>query len=312
MKQSQVLTAVVLLVASGTVFTPQQASAQTLERERCAIRLSGTLLGKAPDAALLSSTNPQNSVPALLTSPDFNERFARFVNAKFNPDVGEIAAEDAPYFLAKHILENNRPWREMFVGQYEVRRPIGGPANQAEVIVNTNGLGYFRSRAWMLRYAGNELDGYRLVAAYRMINNTLGVTLKAAANTDGVDADGRKGPACAGCHYNNVYGLDLIAKILSKKVVGSGGNISFSAPNEGPQVLLGGVTVSNDKQFVTAMVNSIDFRFNACRLAAEFVYGRAEYKCEGPAFDACMAAFPSNGDIRDAVAAYATHSTFCQ
>lgn len=303
---------VVLVGILPALLVAESAQAQTTAefRQRCATRLSATLLGKSPSSTLLAATDPQQSVDAMLQSADFIDRFSRYINASYNPDPGETPAEDATYFLARHILQNGRPWKEMFIGPYRV--DPGSTATADAVVVNdTNGLGYFRSPTWMRRYAGNELEGYRLTAAYRMINNVLGVKLLAAQNTEGVDAAGRQSAACAGCHYNPLFGLDLIAKILSKRG-GTATNITFIAPNEGPQMLLGGKTISNDKDFITAMVDSVDFRFNACRTALQFLYARTEVQCEGPVFDKCMAAFAADGKIQSAIAAVAKDATFCQ
>jgi hypothetical protein len=285
------------------------AQAQTTQdRQRCAIRLSGTLLGTTPSAALLASTNPQSMVDAMLAQPEFIEKFSRWINADFNRDPGMTAPEDASYYLSKYVLSNGKPWSEMFVGQYD----INADATAGAVVVsNPNGLGYFRTKAWMMRYAGNELDGYRIVSAYRMMNNVLGLHLVAAVNTNGVNATGRQAPACAGCHYNNIYGLDYVAKILSRRV-GTGTTMTFAPPSEGPQVLLGGIQVNDDKSFVTAMVGSLDFRYRACRIAVQYLYGRSELKCEGPVFDTCMSAFSASGTMQAAVAAIAKDPSFCQ
>ncbi|HUS65511.1 MAG TPA: hypothetical protein VMZ28_13260 [Kofleriaceae bacterium] len=246
----------------------------------------------------------------MVATPEFIERLSRFVNASFNVDLGDTPAEDASYYLTKFILQNNRPWRDLFLGAFRVD-PGASATADAVVVADANGLGYFRSRAWMVRYAGNELAGYRINAAYRMFQNVLGIKMQAAQNTDGVDAAGRMSPACAGCHYNSLFGLDLAAKILSRRV-GTGATMTFAAPNEGPQMLLGGISVSDDKSFITAMVNSPEFRFRACRIATEFLYARREFKCEGPAFDKCMAAFSTAGTMQSAVAAIAKDPSYCQ
>jgi hypothetical protein len=293
---------------------PGLASAQTTAdaRERCATRLSAALLGRAPSSTLLAATDPQSQVDAMIATPEFQEKMARYINSRFNPDPGLTVAEDASYWLAKYVLVNNRPWRELFVGQYRVDPPATGATSpDAVVVADTNGLGYFRSRAWMVRYAGNELNGLRLVAAYRMLNNVLGIRLQAAVNTDGIDATGRMSAACSGCHYNPTNGLDYIAQILSKRI-GTGSGMSFSTTVGAPVTLLGGQTVANDSQFINAMVNSNDFKYRACRLAVEFAYARPEYKCEGTTFDACMAAYNTSGTIQSAVAAITKAPSFCQ
>src|SRR5262245_2570836 len=73
-------------------------------RERCAIRLSTVLLGQSPSTTLIQSTDPQASVDTMLGTPQFIERFARFINASFNRVPGTSPPKDAPYYLAKYIL----------------------------------------------------------------------------------------------------------------------------------------------------------------------------------------------------------------
>lgn len=294
-----------LVVPVGTSWAQTTPEA----RARCAIRLSAALLGKSPTSTLLSSTDPQANVDAMLTSADFIERFSRFANARMNRDPGDAPAEDATYYLVRHVLQNRLPWREVFVGPYRVD-PGASATADALVASDTSGLGYFRSRPWMVRYAGNEIDGYRIVAAYRMMQNTIGLKLSAALNTDGVNATGRLAQPCASCHYNTTFGLDYAANILSKRV-GTGAGMTFTAPTAGPQPLLDS-TVSDDRQLVTGLVNSTDHRFEACRLATEFLYGRAEFRCEGPVFDRCMAAFSASGTMQSALSAIARDTSFCQ
>lgn len=297
----------IVAIGAGVVTTQRPGHADPVDdRERCATRLSIAMLGKSASAALLAQAKPQDAVDAMLDDPVFIDRFARFINSEFNPEPGANAQEDASYWLMKYVLENDKPYKDMFVGQYNVGQ--GGA-----VTVDANGLGYFRSPAWMRRYAGNEQDGYRIVAAFRILNNTTGLSLTAVTNTDGADvsATGRKASGCAGCHYSNWYALDLVAKILSKRQ-GTGANITFTPPTEGPQVILGGKTIANDKELVTELVASENFRFNACRLAFKFLYGRPENTCEAKVFDGCAAEFASKQTITAAVASVAKDPTFCQ
>ena len=280
------------------------ASSAAEKRERCATRLSIAMVGKSASAELLAAANPQDAVPALMESPEFIERFARFVNGQFNDEPGETAPEDASYTLAKYVLENDKAWKEMFVGQYNVTDTV---------TADPNGLGYFRSRPWMVRYAGNEAAGYRLVSAYRILQNTTGLSLTAVTNVEGLDltAAGRQNPACAGCHYQNWYALDKVARVLSKRT-GPAMNPTFTPPTDGPQQILGGKTINNDKELVTALVESEEFKFNACRTAFKFLYGRAETTCEGEVFDKCMDAFAADGMITSALSAIARDATYCQ
>lgn len=299
-----------LIGAAAALLISASAFAQaTPASERCAIRLSSNLLGRSPAAGLMTNATPQNQVDTMVNSPEFIERFSRFVNAQMNSLPGEAPAEDASYYMARYVLQNNLPWREMFTGKFRVE-PDPANANAARVVADPNGLGYFRSPVWMKRYDGNELEGYRIAAAYRIMQNTVGLKLVAALNTEGVSADGRKSAPCNSCHYNNVFALDLAAKVLSKRPLGT--STTYTPPSEGPQIFLGGQTITNDTEMVNALVTSKNFSFNACRLAAEFLYGRAEFKCEGPVFDKCVTDFQASGNIKTAVATLAKDASFCQ
>lgn len=274
------------------------------KRERCATRLSVALLGKSPSTEMLSAANPQDRVAAMLEDADFVERFARFANAQLNPEPGANVAEDASYTLAKYVLENDKPWKDMFVGKYDVTN---------EVTEDPNGLGYFRSDAWMKRFAGNEEEGYRIVAAYRILQNTTGLELTATTNVDGVDlsATGRAAAACKSCHYDNWYALDKVSKVLSRRK-GTGNNMTFDPPTDGPQQILGGKTIKDDQELVEALVASENFKFRACRVAFEFLYGRPESTCEGAVFDKCIDAFVKDGSMKTAIATIAKDPSFCQ
>src|SRR6185503_4212770 len=209
------------------------------QAEQCGSRLAIAFTGAS---ATSTSIDPQASIPALLTSTAFIERFSTFMNMRLNPEPGASAGEDATYYLTRYILQNNKPFAELFTGGYDVD-PAGA------VTTSANGLGYFRSRTWMVRYAGNELAGYRLVSAYRILQNTTGVKLSAINNVVGVDlsATGRMAPACRGCHYDPWFALDKVARVLSRRQ-GSGTSMTFTAPTDGPQVILDNRTIANDKE----------------------------------------------------------------
>jgi hypothetical protein len=292
------------LVASSASKPVRADGDETEKRERCATRLSIGLLGKSPDATLAAAANPQDQVDAMLADTVFVERFARFTNSQLNPQPGENVAEDASYTLSKYVLTNKLPWSDLFVGAYDVTNAVAP---------DPNGLGYFRSVAWMRRYAGNEENGYRLSAAYRMLQNTTGLELTATTNVQGVDltATGRQATACRGCHYESWFALDKVAKILSRRK-GQAANMTFLAPNEGPQTILGAQTIADDKQLVTALVASENFRVNACRLAFKYLYGRIENTCEAQVFEHCVDAFAKDHTMQSAVAVIAKDPTFCQ
>jgi hypothetical protein len=310
-------------LAIGVLFamtsTPRRADADPAadaaeKAERCATRLYAAMIGDGADAATLASATPQASFDTLVTSPQFVERFSRFINSQFNRTPGATPAEDAPYYLTKYVLQNKKPWSDMFVGGYDVAPSNAAqPNSEAVVKVDPNGLGYFRSRAWAVRYAGNESAGIRIVTAYRMMQNTIGIKLAATTNSPDVDitATGRKSAQCAGCHYTPWFALDSVASVLGTRT-GTGATTAFQASTKGAQVILGGVTISNDKELAQALVGDESFDVNACRLAFGYLYGRAEYTCEGKVFDACVTAFKKDKLITSALAVVAKDPTFCE
>lgn len=297
------------LTATLIVLMPLLAVAQTLETNRCAVKLAVTLTGRSPSTALLASPNPQSQVDALLTDAAFVERFARFVNARFNDEPGATSVEDAAYHLSKHVLTNRLPWSDLFLGSFRVDTVN----NAVAVVPDGNGLGYLRSPAWLRRYAGNEEQGIKLSTAYRLLNNITGVTLTAAVVVPGLDVSvqGRRNAACSGCHFDSWFALDKLASVLTKRV-GAGDTMRFEAPTAGPQQLLNGQTIADDRGLVTALVNSTEFEFNACRLAFGFVYGRKELACEGPLFDRCVDAFRAQRTMQSAIATLTKDPSFCR
>jgi hypothetical protein len=303
----------VVLGAGASVDASGQATASPgLSPERCATRLSIAFVGEASDPALLQSKDRQATIEALLADPRFHERFARFLNARLNPDPGETSADDAVYHLAKHVLANKLPWKELFIGPYQVAA-ADRSGQQARVQNDPNGLGYFRSPAWLERYAGNEETGVRLATAYRLLNNVVGLELNAVTNAPDADisATGRQAPACAGCHYDGWYALDKTAEVLGRAVRGRRG-ISFTPPDGLPKPVLGGLMLRDDKELVTALVDSEQFVFNACRVVFAFLYGRNENACEAELFDRCVDAIKSSGLLQSALATVATDPSFCQ
>jgi hypothetical protein len=310
-------------IAAAMVFalttSPRHATAEPgdpAERnEKCATRLYTAMIGEGATAAALASANPQADFDTLVKDAKFQERFARFINSQFNNTPGANSAEDASYHLAKYVLINDKPWTDMFVGQYDVAVPAGGAANaEAVVTTNPNGLGYFRSTMWARRYAGNELNGIRIVTAYRMMQNTLGLQLTATTNAPDVDttAAGRQAPACAGCHFQPWFALDKVAAVLGT-VTRQGNNPPVFVPStKGPQTILGDKVVSDDKTLAETLVADESFSVNACRLAYKYLYGRVENSCEGPVFDQCVDAFKKDKKITSGLAVVAKDPNFCE
>lgn len=275
--------------------------------ERCATRLSIAILGKSPIAAQLAAPDPQAAVDLMVASPELAERWARFVNAQFNGAPSAAANDDPVYYLAKHVVTQNKPWTDMFVGRYAVTATETG----MEVKDDPAGLGYFRSPSWMKKYAGNEDKGYMLVAAFRVIQNTTGLELVPSVGNPGDDRSeaGRAAAACKSCHFDAWYALDTFAKLMPKRV-GQGDAMTFTPANEGPQRLLG-KTIADEEAMVNALVDSDAWRFNQCRMVFRFLYGRAENQCESKVFDQCVDALVEKKTIQSAVAAVAKDPTFC-
>lgn len=284
-------------------------------RYRCATRLSLSLTGRPASPELIADPDPQSKVDALLADPAFVEQFSRFANSQMNPEPAETPAGDATYFLAKHVLANNRPWHELFDGKYRVEAvaAAGGNPATARVVDDPAGLGYFRSRPWMVRYAGNEEEGYRLSAAFRIQQNVIGLDVGAVTSLPGTDisATGRMATGCRNCHFDSYFALDKVARILSKRS-GPDTNITFVAPTEGPQQVLDGQTITDDASLVAALVSSTEHDFRTCRLAFQFAYGRGEGTCESALFDACIDAYNASGDVRDALRVITKDPNYCE
>lgn len=303
-----------MAVAIGVALASRGVRADDVDvaakNETCAMRLSIAIMGETPNATLLASGDPQSEVPVLLKSEQFREKFARFINATYNRNPADEPGGDAPYYLTKHILEQGKPWKDLFLGPYDVQQDDDGNVTIAD---DPDGLGYFRSQKWMQRYAGNELEGLKISTAYHMLQNTIGLKLVAVTNEPNVDVSskGRANQPCAGCHKDPWYALDKLATVLTRRN-DEGDEIEFDPPEGGSQTVLGGVTVSDDKELVTALVNSDAFQFRQCRLAFNYLYGRDENLCEGPIFDTCMKAYGAQGTIESAIASVAQHPSFCQ
>lgn len=299
-----------LAAATGRGARAEGSDADKAEQnERCAVRLSIALVGKSPDAALLASADPQSSVDAMLGTPEFADRYARFINSEFNGGPAASAAEDTVYYLAQYVIANDKPWTDLFVGPYDVV-----PATNAMTVkVDPNGLGYFRTSTWRTRYAGNEPAGYMLSASFRILSNTTGLTLTPSVGNPGDDrtANGRSVEPCKSCHFDQWYALDKFARLLPRKKVAADGTITFDPTTEGPQQLLG-KTIGDDKALLSALVDSDAWRFNQCRNVFKFLYGRPENQCEAPTFDACTDALATKKTIKAAVAAVAKDAAFCR
>jgi hypothetical protein len=302
-----VLAAAAALVTKKSAHAEDATADKAEQNERCSVRLSMALLGESPEESLLASNDPQSAVDEMVSRPEFTERFARFINSELSGMPSEAPGNDPVYFLAHHVLTQNKPWSDLFKGPYSLTPTENG----VTVGEDPEGLGYFRSTVWRKKFAGNDEGGAMLVAAFRIIQNTTGLELNASVGNADEDRslEGRKAPACRGCHYDSWFALDLTAQLLPKRE-GTGDAMKFIPPTAGPQKILG-KTIANDKELVETLVASEAWTFNQCRRVFKFLYGRTENQCEAKVFDACVDALNETQDIKKAVATVAKDPSFC-
>lgn len=292
------------LAASRPAAADDNRTAAALSNERCANRLSIAFEGKTAPADRMASSDPKSALGDLLTSDDFRERFARFINTEFNAAPGMTSLQDAPYHIAKRVLTDGLPWSEMFLGKFRLA-PI---ASNVAVFADESGLGYFRSEDWYKRYEGNEESGIKLATAYRIMNNVVGLRLTASTNSPAVDQTeaGRKAAPCNVCHFDGWFALDKVAAILPHR------GQPFDAYQGGPKEMLGGKQIGSDAELVAALVESENFSVNACRLSFKFLYGRADNRCDGPVLDRCVDTFKAKKTIEAALASIVREPGFCE
>ena len=335
------------LLAAAAAATRSEPTARAdgpdaTKNDRCAIRLAASFLGTSPTADLLGAADPQADVAALMTAPAtkslFVERFARFVNSQLDDAPGTSAEQDAVYYTAYRVLDEGLAWDQLFLGPFDVH-PVSDPSKRIDgyalVPSTTNtttndgavncskgciaafdapdGLGYFRSDAWLRRYEGNESGGVKLVTANRMMQNVIGLKLQAVTNVaQGTDltATGREAAACRGCHYDSPYALDKIASILTKRNTKPGVPAAqhFLPQAASSVTVLGGKTITDDRSLIETLVASDAFAFRTCRMAFQFLYGRVEHTCEAPQFDACVDSFKATKKIQSALESLATNA----
>lgn len=273
---------------------------------RCGLKVAAALTAEPnPD---LAAADLRALVDEQLQSPHFALLFASFVNTRFNRGLSMRAEEDAVFYVVRHVLENQLPWSQVYLGEYGWTGPQGYP----EIVADPNGVGYFTAPGWVRRYAGNDLDGYMLFAAYRVVQNTTGIVLVPSPfNADqSSDFEGRQRPECSSCHLESPVALDKIARFFPRRT-GFGNQMTLTPPENGPQELLNGQTFNDLKQLVAGLLETDDYRFWTCRLVFEYLYNRPESACEALVFDQCVAALEETDDIRDAIVAVATDPSFC-
>lgn len=297
-----------LLVLSFPALAFGQVSpAGDLSADQCGRRLSMTL-GLYWRTQGLGPT-PQTKVRELLAKPEVVRTFASFVNSRFNAQPADRPEQDVVVPMIRYVFANDLPWRDVFTA----RVAFGGGGTPTITADPTKpALGYFGSPVWLKRYAGNEPEGLMLVAAYRTLQNTLGLKLEPSPDNGGDDsgATGRERAECRSCHFDSPYALDKVARLLPVRQ-GTGGNAKVVTVPVTPQVLFNGLTVESHEQLVERLVSSQHFTFWSCRLAFEFAFGRPETACEAPLFEQCAATFEQTGRMRDALAVLLESPAFC-
>ena len=285
-----------LLLISVTLALPAAA--------QCEGRAYRVLMGTAN-----SYPTSAESIDAALKTPNFVNTFAGFANSQFNKVPVAARNGDSGYRVIAHVLGSGLKWREAFVGHFRVPNK-----DYSSVEDDPEGVGYFTSEGWLQQYAGNEPDGYLLGAANRILQNTIGYDRVASANNSAAglpnNAEGRRAPACTGCHYDGPYALDFIARVLPRKRVSPQGSVTFVPAPPAPQPILN-TSLSTQRELLETLVDSEAFRFASCRLAFKFVFGREEYSCEAELFDRCVDVFTETGMMQDAIKTLVTDKGFC-
>lgn len=293
-----------LLVATPVLAQP------AVTPERCTRRISQTLgMSWRNNVEGLAGRTPQQQVRAWLQGRHAIDTFAGFINSRFNATPGANTAEEGIPAAVRHILSNRRPWRELFTGRFRINHTNNNVTDDPAAPA----LGYFGSVGWQQRYRGNAPDGMLLMAAYRTMQNTVGLKLiPSPVNGEGdATAMGRERAECRGCHFDSPYALDLVARLLPRRI-GTGGGAKVEKVPVTPQTLFNGLQVRDHEHLVQVLVSSDAFLFHGCRLAFEFVYGRPETACEAPLFDRCVDAFAQSGQMADALASYLEDPAYCE
>lgn len=268
---------------------------------------AAAVLGGDSNPHLEQHASLRSVIDAQLASDHFVETFAAFVNTRFNRGLAMTAEEDAVYYVVRHVLSNRLPWSQVYLGEFGWSGPTGYP----KIDPDPAGVGYFTAPSWIRRYAGNDLDGYMLFAAYRVIHNTTGVVLvpspfNADANSN---LAGRQRPECRGCHLDSAVPLDPVARFFPRR---SGfGDRMVLTPAENTPAQIAGRPVASLRELLQVLLATDDYRFFTCRMVFEYTYGRPESTCEALVFDRCVDALVATDDIRAAITAVVDDPAFC-
>ena len=76
----------------------------------CNLKLSNSLFGRAPSQEELTKPKPLERLDEFIANEEFRDRFARFINSKFNDIPGARREDEVAYNVVKHyILEDENP-----------------------------------------------------------------------------------------------------------------------------------------------------------------------------------------------------------
>lgn len=289
-------------------------SALAQETSYQCMRRVGTVLGVDywwSKASQADAGTAVQRVPEFLESAGFGNRWAAFLNSRFNAQPGLTAEDDVMTAVVRYVLDNHKPWRDVYVGRFVMSGPGGYPKISEDPTKPPHG--FFGLSAWQRRYAGNDTEGLPLQAAYRIMRATIGLELVPSPQNASGDATvtGRARPECRSCHFTSPYALDHVAGLLPwyRKGIGSRLTLEPRAPTPAP--LFDGRQVQSLDELLALAVDSDAFSFWTCRLAFEFAVGRPETGCEAPVFDACVDALRRTGDVRAGLAAIMQDPSYC-
>lgn len=278
--------------------------------QQCNQKLYNTLYDRAPTQIELEAANPLTRVDAMLANDAFQDFFARYINAKLNTGPADKPEDEVVFNMVKsYILKRDKDWAELFTAKVDI---VGQNINP-----KPDAVGYFESRSWKKRYAGNEEEGLKLRTAYMVTNNIIGLKLDALTVTSSGDSSkkGRADPSnvCISCHFNLPFALDKVALILDRvdRKASDAQNTLFLPPI-GPAQVIYGESVANLTELANMLVKRSEFNSNACHMAFTFVFGRDESAHEKQLFSQCMEKFTASKKITTAVKHFVESDIFCQ
>jgi hypothetical protein len=202
------------LAATAALAGPQASAPEPISDVACLRKLALDLVHRGPTDAELQRVKTKAATlaqlaDAYLASAEFSQVVFDWYRAEFPPTSLTPRGTDTeePARIARHIVVNDRDYRELMTGDYTVLA-TGGVAPQP-----MPAAGVLSTR----HYMSSALGQYRRAWAGRFQRQWTGIALTAATLVPGAPVDtSRDGlasnPACAGCHVDPVVGIDLLAR----------------------------------------------------------------------------------------------------